>query len=89
MLIGKRKVLPNYVAYSILILEVELAFRVQKVFIKKTKSSCNEGKYHLNFIMSAWSQGLSLSTQEIKLKTVIQLGRNNLNMFCPDSIQSW
>lgn len=35
MLIGKRKVLPNYVAYSILILEVELAFRVQKVFIKK------------------------------------------------------
>ena len=35
MLIGKRKVLPNSVAYSILILEVELAFRVQKVFIKK------------------------------------------------------
>ena len=35
ILIGKRKMLPSYVAYGMLILEVELAFSGQKVFIKK------------------------------------------------------
>lgn len=35
ILIVKRKMLPNDVAYSMLILEVELALRGQKVFIKK------------------------------------------------------
>lgn len=35
MLTGKKKVLPNYRDNRMWILEVELAFRVQIVFIKK------------------------------------------------------
>lgn len=35
ILMGKRKMLSNYVAYGMLILEVKLTFSGQKVFIKE------------------------------------------------------